>query len=212
MEDTKDHVYDDDEPLDLKYINICRFECNPHLQTTTRARHNSKHVDERTRIVQDPTSKISQAVRCRQHVCRWAWIGMNIWKSFGRVSCRKVSTITIVILLAALHEIIWLDRYVEKKGPTHRSKRVCLGWDRFSNPVILIHLHIWDLRGLRILLCVSVSKAETHHTIDMAYRWWGRVVVCRIVIGSVDVWWILHFTLHNYISYWLRVLEYDIHV
>lgn len=52
--------------------------------------------------------------------------------------------------------------------------------------------------------------------------------MCRIVIGSVDVWWILYFTLHSYIYHWLRyallrllvvtshimmrVLEHDTHV
>ena len=30
------------------------------------------------------------------------------------------------------------------------------------------------------------------------------VVACCIVIGCIDVWWMLHFTLHNYISLWLR--------
>jgi hypothetical protein len=43
---------------------------------------------------------------------------------------------------------------------------------------------------------VTVRK-ETYHTITIAYRWWGRVVVCRIVIGRADVWWIQHFTLHK---------------
>lgn len=38
----------------------------------------------------------------------------------------------------------------------------------------------------------------------IAYRWWGRVIVRRIEIGCDHVWWILHFTLHNYISRWLR--------
>jgi hypothetical protein len=63
--------------------------------------------------------------------------------------------------------------------------------------------------------------------ITIAYRWWGRVVVCRIVIGCAGVWWILHFTLHSHFSHWfklrdtrwmdiflvvssyMRVLEYD---
>jgi hypothetical protein len=60
-----------------------------------------------------------------------------------------------------------------------------LCWDRIGNFVIPIHVHILNLRNLGI-------------------RWWGRVVVCLIVIGRANVWWILHFTLHNYISHWLR--------
>ena len=41
----------------------------------------------------------------------------------------------------------------------------------------------------------------------IAYWWWGIVVVCRIVIviGYVDVWWVVHFALHKYIPHWLRV-------
>ena len=73
-------------------------------------------------------------------------------KSFGGVARGKVSTVAFVILLDALYEMIWLDIYIEKKGPsTHRSKRARLGWYMFSNSVILMHLHIWNLRNLRIL-------------------------------------------------------------
>ena len=62
------------------------------------------------------------------------------------VGSRKVSTMAIVILLDALHEMVWLDEYVEKKGDAHQNKRVCLGWDRFddSESVILIHVHMWN--------------------------------------------------------------------
>ena len=28
--------------------------------------------------------------------------------------------------------------------------------------------------------------------------------MCRVVIDYVDVWWVLHFAWHNYISYRLR--------
>ena len=126
MVNGKDHVYEN-EHLDSKNINICQFECNPHLETTIRARLNPKHVDERARIIQEMTNKISQTVRCRWHVC--GWVGMNNGESFGRVGHGMVSTIAIVILLDTLHEVIWSDRYDDKKGPTHRSKRVCLGWD-----------------------------------------------------------------------------------
>ena len=41
-------------------------------------------------------------------------------------------------------------------------------------------------------------RREISQTITIAYRWRGRVIVCRIVIGCVDVWWILHITLHNH--------------
>ena len=50
------------------------------------------------------------------------------------------------------------------------------------------------------IMCVTVGK-ETYHTMTIAYRWWGRVVVCRIVIGRLDAPWMLHFTLD---SHWLR--------
>ena len=61
--------------------------------------------------------------------------------------------------------------------------------------------------------------------ITVAYRWWGRViVVCCIVIVCLDVWWILHFTLHNrrlrdalpmdvflVVTSDMRILKYDIY-
>ena len=148
----KDHIYDDDdETLDSKNMNICQFERNPDFETTIRARLNPKHVDERARIVQETTNKISQSVRCRLHVHRWGRVGLNIWKCFERVSRGKVSTVAIVILLDALHDMIWFDRYVKSKGPTYRSKRVW-GWSNYS--VMLMHVHIWNLRDVQILLCV----------------------------------------------------------
>ena len=76
------HVYDADERLDSKNVNICQFERNPDFETTTRARLNPKHVDERTRIVQDPTNKNSQAVRCWWHVRRYR-VGPYSGKSSG---------------------------------------------------------------------------------------------------------------------------------
>jgi len=39
---------------------------------------------------------------------------------------------------------------------------------------------------------------------NIAYKWWGRVIVSRIVIGCVDAVRILHFTLHSHVSHWLR--------
>ena len=147
----KDHVYDDDETLNSKNINICQFERNPNFETTIRARLNPKHVDECARIVQETTNKICQAVVCRWHVCGWSWVGPDSGESFRGVSRGKVSTMAIVIPLAFLPEMIWSDKYVEKKGPTHRSERLCLDWDRFGNCVIPINMPIWNLRGLRIL-------------------------------------------------------------
>ena len=161
--DRKDQVCDDDR-LDSKNIDIRQFERNPHLETTIRARFNPKHVDERARIVQEMASEIFQTVRCRLQVRRWGRVGPDTRKSFGWVGHGKVGTIATIILLDILHEIIWFDRYVEKKGPTHRSERVCLGWDWFSDSVILIHvLHIWNLRGLRSAdtLCVSQSEGNS---------------------------------------------------
>jgi hypothetical protein len=142
--------------------NICQFKRNPHLETTSRAGLNPKHVDARARIVQETTCKISQTAYCWWHVRRLGWVGPDSGESFGRVSRRRgeVSTIAIVILSDLLHQLIWLDRYVEKKGCTHRSgaKRVCLWWDRIGNSVIPMHVRILILRNLGILPCVSPSE------------------------------------------------------
>ena len=46
------------------------------------------------------------------------------------------------------------------------------------------------------IMRVTVRK-ETHHTRSIAYRWWGRVVVCCIVIECLDVPWMLHFTMDS---------------
>ena len=124
------------------------------------ARLNPKHVDVRARIVQKTTNKVSQTVCRWRHVRRWGWVGPNIREGFGRVSCGEVSIIAIVILLDLLRQMIWLERYIEKQGHTHRSKRVCLGRDRLSNSVILMHIHIWNLWDVRILLCVSQSEGR----------------------------------------------------
>ena len=40
--------------------------------------------------------------------------------------------------------------------------------------------------------------------ISIAYRWGGRVILFCVVIGCVDVSWILHFTLHDHVSHWMR--------
>jgi hypothetical protein len=60
-------------------------------------------------------------------------VKLDTGESFRKVGHGKVSTIAIVILLDLLHRMIWLGGYVEKKGPTHRNKRMCLCWDRFGN-------------------------------------------------------------------------------
>ena len=115
MEDSKDRVYNDDEPVDSKNINICQFERNPHLETTTRARHNPKHVDERTGIVQEMTSKISQTVHCWWIVHRWGWVRPNTGESFGRISRREVSIIVIVkdIMIKGLgFSAIWKETLI----------------------------------------------------------------------------------------------------
>ena len=189
-----------DQALDSIYVYICQLQRNPHLETTTRARLYPKHVDERSRIVQETASKNSQAIPCRWRVRRWGWVGPDAGKSFGWDCRREVSTRPIVTLLSLLHQMIWLDRYIEKKGPTHRSERVCFSWDRFNKSVIpIVRLHMRSLRNLQIILCVLESERK-----DIPYMWWGRVVVRYIVIGCVDVWWILHFILHDYISRQLR--------
>jgi hypothetical protein len=98
--------------------------------------------------------------------------------------------------------------------------------DRLGNSVIPMHVHIWNLRSLQILLRVIVRK-ESYHATTTAYRWWRKVVVCRVVIGHDDVRWVLHFARHSHISHWLRdahlmdaflvvtshmrVLKYDTH-
>ena len=141
INDGKDRIYDG-EPLHSK--KFCQFERNPRLETTITTRLNPKHVHERARIVQKTTNKISQAVHCRWHVHRWGWVGPITGVSFGRVDRGKVGIIAVVILSDALQEMIWLDGYVEKQSPTNRSKRVCLGQDRFDDSVILIHVYIWN--------------------------------------------------------------------
>ena len=44
------------------------------------------------------------------------------------------------------------------------------------------------------IISVSITISQT---MTITYRW-GRAMVCRIVIVCVDVWWILHFILHNH--------------
>ena len=104
VRDRKYHAYKD-ERLDSRRINLCQFQCNPHLETTITARLNPKHVDERARIVQKTASKISQTVRFRSHVRRWGWVGPYTGKSFRSVSCVKVG---ITVILDLLHQMIMI--------------------------------------------------------------------------------------------------------
>jgi hypothetical protein len=53
------------------------------------------------------------------------------------------------------------------------------------------------------IMCVTVRK-ESYHTINIAYRWWGKVVMCRVVIGHDDVRRVLHLAWHSHISHRLR--------
>ena len=80
-------------------------------------------------------------------------MGLDSGENSGRLSRRKVSTIAIVILLD-LYQIIWLDRYLEKKGPTHGREGACLCRDWFGNSVNLMYVQICNLRlrDLRMLL------------------------------------------------------------
>ena len=135
-------------------LNICQFERNPHYETTIRARFNPKHIDERVRIVKETTGKIPQTVR--RNVSWWGCERLKIGKSFGRVVSRKVSTIVIkgiVIILDLLHQTIWWDIHVEKKGYTYWSKRVGLSWDNLGTSNVPMNVHIWNL--CRILCNVS---------------------------------------------------------
>ena len=82
-------------------LNICQFERNPHHETTTGARLNPKHIDERVRIVKETTSKISQTVRL--NVSRWGCVRLEIGKSFvssgGKVSTIVIKDIVIILEL-----------------------------------------------------------------------------------------------------------------
>jgi hypothetical protein len=222
--DGKDHVYNDG-PSASKTINICQLERNPDLETTTRTRLNPKHVDERTRIVQETASKISQAVRCWWHFHRWGWVGPDTGEGFRRVSRGKVSTMAIMILLDLLYQPNRSDRYVEKKGYYTPEQKVVLGREqvrRLRNPDACARRELAEPADTIML---SQSKGKLNMTsMIIAYRWWGRVVVCRIVIGCADVWWILQSTVHSdwlrdalpmnallVITSHMRVLKYDIH-
>jgi hypothetical protein len=133
---------------------------------TTRARLNSKHIDERVRIVEEKTGKIPQAVRW-WHVSRWGCVWLDTGESFGRVGRAgnlKVSTIVItaiLIILVLLHKVIWLDISVEKEGSTYWSNRMRQCWDNFGSSDVPMHEHIWNFR----ILC-KVSRRE--RTLEIA--------------------------------------------
>jgi hypothetical protein len=50
-----------------------------------------------------------------------------------------------------------------------------------------------------------VRRVTEITSMGITHRWWGKVIVCHIVIGCFDVLWILHFTLYDRISHWLRI-------
>jgi hypothetical protein len=100
------HICDNDECSGM--LNICQFELNPHHETTTRARFNPKHIDERVRIVEETTRKIPQTVR-RWNVSRSGCVRLDTGETFGRIGRGKASTIAIlviVIILDLLHQVI----------------------------------------------------------------------------------------------------------
>ena len=148
--DDENLVYNDER---FHSKNIRQFKRNPHHETTIRARLDEKYVDDRARVVHETTNKVSQTIYCWWHVRRWGWVGLDSGENSGRLSRRKVSTIAIVILLD-LYQIIWLDRYLEKKGPTRGREGACLCRDWFGNSVILMYVQICNLRlrDLRMLL------------------------------------------------------------
>lgn len=79
-------------------------------------------------------------------------MGPDSRKNFGLAGRWNVSTVAIEIILDL------------------RSKRVCVGWDRFGKSVVPVHVPIWNLLT----------------------RWWkqGDSAPHRTVIGRADVLWI----------------------
>jgi hypothetical protein len=96
-------------------------------------------------------------------------------------------------------------RRKSKEGSTNWRKRMYLRWDGFGN-FYITHVHKWNLHIL--VREVSVRRGLNIISMNIPYRLcqWGRVIVCCIIIGPgcVDVAGVLHFTLHDYISCWLR--------
>jgi hypothetical protein len=91
-----------------------------------------------------------------------------------------------------------------EEDSTYGSKRMHLRWDGFGNVYITMHIHIWNLHIL--VREVSVRRGLNITSMNIPYRLWGKVIVCGIVIGPgcVDVAGVRPFTLHEYISCWLR--------
>ena len=79
---------------------------------------------------------------------------------------------------------------------------MCLRWDGFGNPHIMMHVQIWSIHILRE---VSVRRGLNITPVNIPYRLWGRMVVSCIMIdpGCVDVAGVLHFTSHDLIPSWL---------
>ena len=143
--------------------NIGQFERNPHLETTTRARLNPKHVNTRIGIVKVAVCQVSQTV-CQRHVSRFDRVRPDTGKSLGRASRRKLSTLderAIIIIPNLLCQMICLGVCAEKKDSTHRNKRVCLSWGGFSDSYITMQMRIWNLG---VLHEGSESKGRIHVT------------------------------------------------
>lgn len=98
-------------PRMLPLEKIGQFKRNPHLKTTTGARLDPKHIDERLGIVEETASKDSQTIR-RWHISRGVSlrVGPDTGNDLGMVGCGKrgASVKTAVILLKLLPLMIWL--------------------------------------------------------------------------------------------------------
>ena len=77
-----------------------------------------------------------------------------------------------------------------------------LYWDALDSSYIPMHVHVWNLRILWRSVTVKGKFSTT--PMDLAHRWWGRVIVCRIVMGCIDAVRIPHLIFHSHVSYWLR--------
>ena len=124
---------------------IGQFEPDPHLETTTMARLDSKHIDESIRIVKETGSKNSQTIR-RWYVSRGSRVGPDTGKGFRKSSRGKLSTwsINTIVVLEILHQMFDCI-YTEKKDYTYWSETVCLSRPGFCRSHILVNMHVWVL-------------------------------------------------------------------
>src|SRR6266404_5036234 len=84
--------------------DVGQFERDHHLETTTRAYLNAKHVEVRIRIGKVMNGEIPETI-CLRYVGRWRWLGPDVWKSGRGFRHGKLSTIahkSIGILLDLL--------------------------------------------------------------------------------------------------------------